>query len=36
MWEVRTMIEGHREITINYRPHYAFGYLTPEAFAAKC
>ena len=35
MWEMRTMFEVHRQITINCRPHCALGSLTPEAFAAK-
>ena len=35
MWEIRTMLEDHRQVYNAYRPHSALGYLTPEAFATN-
>ena len=33
MWEIRTMLEEHRQTYNSFRPHSALGYLTPEEFA---
>lgn len=33
MWEIRTMLEDHRNEYNHYRPHSSIGYLTPVEYA---
>jgi putative transposase len=35
MWEIRLMLEEHRNNHNNYRPHSALSYLTPVEYATK-
>jgi len=35
MWEIRTMLEEHRQDYSHYRPHSALVYMTPIEFVAK-
>ena len=35
MWEIRFMLEEHRNNYNHYRPHSALSYLTPVEFATK-
>ena len=35
MWEIRMMLEDHRQNYNHYRPHSSLGYLTPVEFAKR-
>lgn len=35
MWEIKVMLEDHRNTYNHYRPHSSLGYLTPHEFATR-